>query len=178
MLIPSEWQIKAKNKVAEILGEANDNGLLKTPIPINDLIEAYLGDVTIKTTMDNLFPVGVSAFSKKYMDIGWLMVINGKESVERQRFSAAHEFGHTVLITNQAKTVYCSRNGKGWDEDMCDQFAGDILMPEILVRKAYELVPSPYVEDIAKMFKVSKPVAEIQLKRLGLPFKVREFIRF
>ncbi len=174
MRIPDEWQIKAKNKVDEIFSEVKDYCDIKAPIPIKDIIELYLGDVqcVVKST-DGLFPEGVSAFSTKDMNFGWIIVVNGRESPERQRFSAAHELGHIVLLTNQSKTVYCSRDGVGWDEDLCDRFAGDILMPEAMIREIYKTNPRPYVEDLAKLFKVSRTVAEIQLKRFGLPFNWR-----
>lgn len=167
-----EWKIKARNMVDKILEEIKASCAIKAPIPIKDIIELYLGDVHCVSRMDgNLFPSGVSAFSTKDMSLGWIVVLNGNESVERQRFSAAHEFAHIVLFKNSAKTVFCSTKGRGWDEDICDQFAGDILMPEAMVRELYKSTPTPYVEDIAKLFKVSRPVAEIQLKRLSLPFK-------
>jgi Zn-dependent peptidase ImmA (M78 family) len=175
MKIPDEWLPREQNIVNEILKEAKDSGLLKTPIPIKDIIESYLGDVhcVAKTGREYPFPEGVSAFSTKDMQNGWIIVANGNESVERQRFSIAHELAHIVLFKNQSKTVYCSRDGRGWDEDLCDRFAGDILMPEIMVREIYKSTPTPYIEDIARTFRVSRPVAEIQLKKLGLPFAAK-----
>jgi len=173
-MIPEEWQATAKNKIAEILEEVKDSCSLKAPIPISEVIQSYLGDVHMVVRMESsLFPEGISAFSTKDMNVGWIIAVNGRETIERQRFSAAHEFAHIVLLRNQAKKVYCSHNSTGWDENLCDQFAGDILMPEAMVREVYKSKPSPYVEDIAKMFRVSRPVAEIQLKRLRLPFSVR-----
>jgi Zn-dependent peptidase ImmA (M78 family) len=165
-----EWQDRSKRKAEEILREVNDFSPLSLPIPIQEVIESYLGDVQYVTSMNDDFPEGVSAFAKKDMNVGWIVVVNGKESVERQRFSAAHELGHIVLIENQAKKVFCSGESKSWDEKVCDCFAGDILMPETTVRKLYEGKPSPFLNDVAKTFKVSRQVAEIQLKRLGLPF--------
>lgn len=174
MRIPDNWQVTAKNKVNEILEESKSSGLFKTPIPIREIIETYLGDVhcVVKMTGE-LFPEGVSAFSTKDMNIGWIIAVDGRESTERQRFSVAHELAHIVLFKNQAKTVYCSRDGNGWDENLCDQFAGDILMPEAMVRELYKSGGTVYIEDVTRMFRVSRPVAEIQLKRLHLPFSVR-----
>jgi len=179
MKIPDEWIPREQNVVNEILSEAKDSGLLKTPIPIREIIESYLGDVHCVSKMNSeLFPKDVSAFSTKDINIGWIIVVDGRECTERQRFSIAHELAHIVLFSNQAKTVCCSKEGRGWDEDLCDRFAGDILMPEDMVRELYKSNPSPYVEDIAKIFKVSKPVAEIQLKRLDLRFINRMPSRF
>ena len=170
MTIPDEWLPREKNMVDEILKEANDSGLFKAPIPISEIIESYLGDVHCVVKMDGgFFPEGVSAFSTKDMNIGWIVAVDGRECNERQRFSVAHEMAHIVLFPNQPRIVYCSHDKSSWEEQLCDRFAGDILMPETMVRDIYKSNPSPYVEDIAKTFRVSRPVAEIQLKRLGLP---------
>ena len=168
------WKIYAKNKVNEILDEVSGCLTLKTPIPIKAVAELYLGDVNIVTHIsDELgFPSGVSAFSTKDMNNGWIIAINGRECVERQRFSLAHELAHIVLNLNLAKKVYCSIDSNSWDEDLCDQFAGDILMPENMVRTMYQTNSKPFIGDVMKAFKVSRPVAEIQLKRLGLAFKL------
>ncbi|MFA6227425.1 MAG: ImmA/IrrE family metallo-endopeptidase [Candidatus Paceibacterota bacterium] len=173
MIIPTEWKIYARNKVNEILSEVSGCLTIKTSVPIKSVVESYLGDVNIVTHIsDELgFPDGVSAFSTKDMNNGWIIAINGRECVERQRFSLAHELAHIVLNL-QAKKVYCSTNGNGWDEQLCDQFAGDILMPENIVRTMYQSNPKPFIGDVAKAFKVSRPVAEIQLRRLNLPFKL------
>src|ERR1019366_6918890 len=102
---------------------------LKTPISIKEIIESYLGDVHYVVKINSeLFPKGVSAFSTKDMNVGWIIAVDGRECTERQRFSAAHELAHIVLFPNPSKTVCCSKDGRGWDEDLCDRFAGDILM--------------------------------------------------
>ena len=172
-MIYTSWTIYAKNKVNEILAEVADSLSLKTPIPIKEVIERYVGDVQIVERMDIDFPPGVSAFSTKDMQTGWVIAVNPREPTERQRFSLAHELAHIVLILNQPKKIYCSHESKGWDEKLCDRFAGDILMPEAMIRDLYKSTPSPYIEDVAKMFKVSRDVAKIQLGRLGLPFEYR-----
>ncbi len=173
MLIPPEWRIKANNKVNEILKEAADCGLFKIPIPITDIIESYVGDVQIAQRLDIPFPESTSAFSTKDMHAGWIVAINEREVIERQRFSAGHELAHMVLFPNQPKTVYCSANSKTWDERLCDEFSGNILMPEVVIREIYKTTPAVYIEDIAKIFKVSLDVAKIQLKKLGLSFAVK-----
>ena len=173
MIIPDEWKNFAKNMVGNILEETRDVCPLKVPIPIKEVIESYVGDVHYVSRLDYNFPEGVSAFSTKDINIGWIIMIDEREPVVRQRFSAAHELAHIVLFKNQASTVCCSKNSRGWQEKLCDRFAGDILMPEERVRDIYMSTPMPYLEDVAKIFKVSRLVAEIQLKRLGLAFKFK-----
>ena len=168
-IIPLEYRNKAKSKAEEILAEYHDSHPLKSPIPIQDVIEEYLGDVQFVTTMDPIFLEGVSAFAKKDMEMGWVVAINDMECLERQRFSSAHELGHIVLIPpGQKETVYCSTDKSTWIERVCDLFAGHILMPENFVRAYCREYPSAFLEDIAKAFKVSRQVAEIQLRILGL----------
>lgn len=171
MNLSEEWQTYSKNKAEEILREFSEYQRLKAPIPIDEIIESYVGDVQFITHEDYDFPPGVSAFAQKDIQLGWIVVVNGLECIERQRFSSAHELGHIVLIPNHVGKVFCSEDKESWHEKLCDRFAGHILMPEWLIERFYHLHPSHYVEDIAKYFKVSRPVAEIQLRILGLPFK-------
>ena len=173
-MIPNDWLNLEKSKVKEILEEVSYSCPTKVPIPIKDIIESYVVDVNFVTSMSYNFPEGVSAISTKDMDFGWLIIIDGRESTERQRFSAAHELAHIALFPNQPKMVFCSQENRGWNEKLCDRFAGDILMPEVLVLEQYKLNPFPYLEDIAKIFKVSRLVAEIQLKRMGMKFQKKE----
>jgi len=72
-----EWLTTAKNKANEILEDFASGSPLKVPVPINDLIEEYLGDVSLVVRQDLPFSEGVSAFSRKDMGIGWIVAING-----------------------------------------------------------------------------------------------------
>jgi len=173
MIIPEEWKNYARYKVDEILEEVKDICPINVPIPIKEVIESYVGDVQYVTKMDYVFPESTSALATKDMILGWIIVIDEKEPIVRQRFSAAHELAHIVLFKNQASTVYCSKDSHDWQEKLCDRFAGDILMPEKRIRGIYQSEQTPFIEDIMKTFKVSRPVAEIQLKRLNLPFKLK-----
>ncbi len=170
--IPPEWRNLAKYKVNEILKEVSSSYPLKAPVPINEVIESYLGDVQLVVSMDEIFPEGVSAFATKDMSFGWVIVVNGREPIARQRFSAAHELAHIAVLTHQGKREFCSHHSGDWIEKLCDRFAGDILMPDALVEDFYELNPEPYLSQVASHFKVSRQVAQIQLSRLGLPFRV------
>lgn len=172
MGISKELQDRAKAKANEIIAEFYESRPLKhVKVPIKEVIESYIGDVNYVISINEVFAEGISAFATKDMETGWLIAVNGKECVERQRFSAAHELGHIAFLKTQEKRVNCSTHSKSWEERACDFFAGCILMPEGFVRLYYETNPFPYLEDIAKIFKVSRPVAEIQLGFLGLPFK-------
>lgn len=172
MSIPQEYREKAKLKAEEILSEFFETHSVMAPIPIRDVIEEYLGDVQFVEIGKQHFADGVSAFTKKDMELGWIVAINEMECIERQRFSSAHELGHIVLIPPELEEiVYCSTDKSNWVERACDSFAGHILMPEKAVRAYCRINPMPFLEDIARAFKVSRMVAEIQLKTFGLAFR-------
>src|SRR3989344_2907193 len=122
---------------------------MNAPVPINDVIETYLGDVQLVVSMDEIFPEGVSAFATKDMILGWMIVVNGREPLVRQRFSAAHELAHIAVLPHQQKKEYCSHNSGDWIEKLCDRFAGDILMPDALVLNFYQSTPLPYLREVA-----------------------------
>jgi Zn-dependent peptidase ImmA (M78 family) len=170
-MIPLAWRIRAKTKANEILKEVAPSCPLKAPVPINEVIEEYVGDVNVIVSMDDVFPEGVSAFSTKDIILGWLILINGRDATVHQRFSAAHELAHIALLPNQRKKEYCSSHSKDPYEKLCNRFAGHILMPEALVRDFYKSAAVPFLWEFARKFNVSTQAAEIELKRLGLPFK-------
>ncbi|MGH7141218.1 MAG: ImmA/IrrE family metallo-endopeptidase [Minisyncoccia bacterium] len=169
---PPEWQNAAKHKANAILMEVFFDCPLKAPVPIDEIIEAYVGDVQIVVSFDSIFPEGVSAITSKDMYRGWLIIINGREPVYRQRFSLAHELGHITVLPHQRLKEYCSDRSDDWVEKLCDRFAGDILMPDMLLRRMYRTTPVPHLDYVATYFKVSRQVAEIQLKRRGFSFTV------
>ena len=177
MEIPEQWKNRSKHKANEILKEVYGESL-NLPVMIKEVIQGYVGDVEIHSRTDFPFERGVSAFSTRDMERGWFIVLNGNESVARQRFSAAHELAHIVLVPNEPIIVFHSDDDGSWVEKLCDWFAGDILMPEAAVRNVYQYEPFPNVEDIAKLFRVSKQVAKIQLEHLNLPFRVMPGISF
>ncbi|GEM_PF-1230152 len=162
----------SKQRANDILHEVSESIRVTIPIPIEDVIKIYLVDVN----MDSMSFLGttlsdVSAFAKKDMEDGWLIVVNSAESHQRQRFSLAHELAHIALMPNKPDPVYCARDSKGIDERLCNRFAGDILMPDVAIMTFYREHPMPYLENVAEHFDVSPPVAKIQLQRLGLPFR-------
>lgn len=177
MEIPEQWKNLSKNRAHQILKEVYGESL-NLPVIIKDVITKYLGDVEIHSRFDFPFKRGVSAFSTRDPERGWFIVLNANECIVRQKFSAAHELGHIVLVPNEPEIVYHSEDNESWVEKLCDRFAGDILVPEPAVRNVYQYEPFPFVEDIARLFQVSRQVAKIQLEHLELPFRMMPGISF
>ncbi len=110
-----------------------------------------------------------------------VIVLNGSDSRNRQRFSCAHELGHYVRRTNQAAfdpagfdtndyeyTDYrsnLSSTGEDADEVYANGFAAALLMPEAEVRKRFK-DSSPI--DLAVVFDVSQEAMQIRLNALRL----------
>jgi len=100
--------------------------------------------------------------------------INAIHHPNRQRFTLAHEFGHLVLhkhlITSMVhvdkKLPYFMRDAKsasGTDkiEIEANQFAAELLMPEVILlkeiqREAFDIDDEAPLEELARKFRVSK----------------------
>ena len=163
----------AKRMSNDILSEIGNSISLSVPIPIRRVAEMYVGDVEITSIPFRRKLEGISAFTRKDMERGWLIVLDASEPWRRRRFSLAHELGHIVLFPERHDPVFHNSKRRDWKEKMCNRFAGDILMPDDLVRAYYWLHHMPFVESVAEYFDVSPSVAGIQLEHLRLPFKKR-----
>ena len=159
-----------KNKASEILKEVSESMPITIPIPINRVVEMYVGDVKICSAFFRKKLEGVSAFATKDMETGWVIVTDASESRHRRRFSIAHELGHIVLFPEMYPAFHDQRKSTQ-EERICNRFAGDILMPDDAVKLYYQEHPMPFVESVAEYFDVSPQAASIQLKRLGLPVR-------
>lgn len=108
--------------------------------------------------------------------------INSMESLNRQRFTAAHELGHYLLhrdimgdgnrMHRHIDTLYGGGEQSGdvifkrSHEIEANRIAAQILMPAQLVTKEHEHTPD--AATLATKFGVSKAAMEIRLKTLGL----------
>jgi Zn-dependent peptidase ImmA (M78 family) len=99
------------------------------------------------------------------------MFINQHEPQLRQRFSLLHEFKH-VLDFPDADTLH-AKLGSGDPEAQANQiellaneFAGQVLMPKALVRRAW--FSSGNVQTVANIFNVSVEAMTTRLEKLNL----------
>lgn len=102
--------------------------------------------------------------------------INASLPRARQRFVWAHELGHALLTHSKPGelTIELRANANGPDERACDQFAVNLLMPEIVVRQLCHELGHPERVDktrtLAEKFGVSKQAMQIRLQNLGLAY--------
>lgn len=100
-------------------------------------------------------------------------VVNRNQSVTRRRFSLAHELGHFVLHKDQSVLENAvsiddppseeSQGGTSLTEREANFFAGELLIPLALLKKAFK--PGMTAADLAREFEVSESVAAIAISR-------------
>lgn len=99
----------------------------------------------------------------------WLVAINGAEPATRQRFSLAHEFKHIVdhrfakIIYSQFPDTECHE----MVEQICDYFAGCLLMPRPWVKRIF-CSGVQDLPELARIFGVSQAAMSVRLHQIGL----------
>jgi predicted transcriptional regulator len=99
----------------------------------------------------------------------WLVLLNGAETRERQRFSLAHEFKH-IIDHRFADLMYAKfpdADRKRMIEQLCDYFAACLLMPRPWVKRAY-CGGIQNIAQLASTFDVSQPAMQVRLSAIGM----------
>lgn len=99
----------------------------------------------------------------------WVVATNGGESEARQRFTLLHEYKH-ILDHGQCDRLYTGTRAATADkqaEQAADYFAGCVLMPKVLVNRAW-VSGHQRPEQLAAIFDVSSRAAEVRLAQIGL----------
>lgn len=104
------------------------------------------------------------------------MYINDNEPHLRQRFSLLHELKHVIDFYDA--DILHAKLGRG-NEDVkgrmiewtCDEFAGNVLMPTVLVKRLWFKVQD--VPTMANLFHVSVEAMATRLEKLGLLGEVK-----
>ena len=99
----------------------------------------------------------------------WQILINNEHHVHRQRFTLLHEYKHIVdyPIYKYAYPDVGAIASRERQEAICDYFAACVLMPKLLVRRAWtEHRQDP--RGLARLFGVSPAAMRYRLHDLGL----------
>lgn len=105
--------------------------------------------------------------------------VNFNDSINRKRFTIAHELGHYFLnhLDNKGEYVDLHRdtnNSKKIDERNADAFAAALLMEKSKVEKNFEVLKkcgysiNTIISELSELFIVSRQAMEIRLNKLGL----------
>lgn len=99
-----------------------------------------------------------------------LIVVNRLLPIEQKRFAIAHELAH-IVMPHKGGYQLCFPGKNPRMERGADRFAGELLMPESLVKKFWERYRENEeyrIEVLAEKFEVSKSAMAIRVRRLGL----------
>jgi hypothetical protein len=139
------------------------SGIETAPVP--DVIISQLPRVKVKR-VSPLPSSGLSQWSAG----SWQIMVNGSEPPLRQRFTLAHEFKHVLdhpFIDRCYPDVVGARSHER-AEQICDYFAGCLLMPKAWVTKAYCDAGIQELRLLARRFAISQMAMRVRLLQLGL----------
>lgn len=100
-----------------------------------------------------------------------LIRYNPADSAKRQRFTIAHELGHYILGHGHAfrdPSSHFSMSYYDSREVDANQFAAEILMPELAVNVLVKQRKIRDVNELARIFDVSVNAMSYRLKKLGI----------
>jgi IrrE N-terminal-like domain len=140
-------------------------GIEYGPIPA----EIITGQRRIAVEYDFKMPAQASGASD--WDFGqrrWVITINGGQQVTRQRFTLFHEYKH-ILDHGRPGVIGGDqqRLGRPSSEYIADYFAGCVLMPRTLIKRAWGS-GIQRLADLAALFDVSERAIEVRLSQLNL----------
>jgi predicted transcriptional regulator len=136
-----------------------------TEPPVPEQVISELPRVQVERTSP--FPVsGATHWASQR----WLVVLNASEPEVRQRFSLAHELKH-IIDHRFADVIYSSLPEPDREanvEQICDYFAGCLLMPRPWVKSAYCSEGVQQLSTLARRFGVSQAAMSVRLSQIGL----------
>ncbi|UIL53975.1 ImmA/IrrE family metallo-endopeptidase [Pantoea agglomerans] len=144
------------------------NKYWKGGLPIDPSKIAALEGLRVEPFADNaskslsgeLVPDGDTAIIK----------FNPSDSAKRQRFTIAHELGHYMLGHGHAfrdPSSHFSMSYYDQREVDANQFAAEVLMPEVAVKVLLKQRKITDVAELARLFDVSVNAMSYRLKKLG-----------
>lgn len=140
---------------------------IEPPLDLNWLAEWFGVEVEIRP-----LPINTSGL---YLQTEYEshIILNANDPPERQRWTTAHELAHHILSIGKLtpSEAFRIKTDTSDDEDLCDRFATEILMPAALVRKKaseLEYGRSDKTELLADIFDVSIAAMRARLLELGL----------
>jgi Zn-dependent peptidase ImmA (M78 family) len=124
---------------------------------IRDLF-GYMRSMGFKIFRRRLQNSNISGLFMRHPEAGPCVLVNLAEGMARQRFSAAHEWGHGLM---DDKPMVLSTIGEWNSADLVElranTFASDFLMPAALLRSIGNWNDPRVVSDWAERFRVSVP---------------------
>lgn len=114
-----------------------------------------------------------SPYSGWYDAAGMTIYYKGDEAAVRQRFTVAHELGHYALGHGDSPrdtAVHFSARALDYRERLANQFAAELLMPEEAVQQIVASGRYSSLDELARLFHVSKVAMSYRISNLGVRF--------
>lgn len=138
------------------------SGLSEPPFPGSVISELE------RVQVERVFPAPASGASQ-WSRGRWIILLNGAERPERQRFSLCHEFKH-ILDNPFIEVLYpatASMSSAERAEQVCDHFAACLLMPRSWVKRSWT-TGTQELRALARQFDVSRQAMSVRLSQIGL----------
>lgn len=152
----------------KVLQFAKSKGINDVPLDVAKLAETFSIDIKYVGLADD----SSGELFKDPESDRWVMCINRKHHINRQRYTIAHEIAHFCLhrhLKYRFEDEIFFRGGESYDKEEMEanDFASSILIPEqefkIRVRSG-----TRKIEELAKIFEVSTLALRIRAKSLGM----------
>ncbi|MCM1233556.1 MAG: ImmA/IrrE family metallo-endopeptidase [Ruminococcus flavefaciens] len=182
-----EEDITMCNCLRKIMGKTPEEILAMTGqtmnIPVD--ISAILRELNISEVKMDFMEIEQALTDKDEAEreISGMVLLSGnnlgifystKDSVNRQRFTIAHELAHCCLNGGNLENDYIEfRHYFHSDDEIevaANTFAGEILIPEQSLKKVYNSLAIPVIGSLAKIFQVSKSVMKERLNLLHMDY--------
>ena len=165
------------NDVNSIIEDAKKKGLVKDyEVNIEEIVKNN-GIILMKDPEMDASMSGILSKDKKKNQ--WVITVNAKHHIRRQRYTIAHEFAHYCLHKDERgsfvdETIYFRKANDTPIEFKADEFAAELLMPTELFKKAIDIDKIKKITDLADRFNVSRIAIEKRAKNLNYKFKSHE----
>ena len=166
---------QARNMSWEILIKS---GVDKLPIDLNQIVDTVNVDVLPYSALGDAFNpemIDTDGFTTNSLTNKKVICINSKHgTLQRRRFTLAHELGHVVLNHPLKPLVYRnseSDHNQKPEEVQANVFARDLLMPAGVLAALHVTT----VDEIIRICSVSHISAQLRLKRLTELYKRGKF---
>lgn len=163
--------------VQAILDEARNDGFIEgNKVDIEKIVESKGIILEKDTNMDS--SISGTLTKNKELD-KWVIKVNAKHHIKRQRFTIAHEFAHFCLHKDDRgvfvdEEIYFRKKYRSSIEFNTDSFASELLMPKDLFVKAVKVDGIKRIKDLAESFNVSKLAIEYRAEELNFKTKSNE----
>ena len=164
--------------VESVLNMAREQGFINHyEVDIEEIVKSH--DELILEKDPNMEASMSGSLSKNKISNKWVIKINAKHHIKRQRFTMAHEFAHYILHKDDQgkfvdEEIYFRKDHDSPIEYNADLFAAKLLMPEDLFRQAINEDGVKKISELSELFNISKAAIAIRAEKLGFKTTAHE----